>query len=54
MFVYQIRRCPLLCRLCRLSDKNDFGRVASGLEKSGKFDIFSMSGNCQEILKIGQ
>ena len=29
-------------------------RVASGLEKSGKFDIFSRSGNCQGILKIGQ
>jgi len=29
-------------------------RVASGLEKSGKFDIFSRSGNCQGNLKIGQ
>jgi len=29
-------------------------RVASRLEKSGKFDIFSRSGNCQGILKIGQ
>jgi len=29
-------------------------RVASGLEKPGKFDIFSRSGNCQGILKIGQ
>ena len=30
------------------------GRVASGLEKSGKFDIFSRSGNCPGILKISQ
>ena len=29
-------------------------RVATGLEKSGKFDFFSRSGNCQGILKIGQ
>ena len=31
-----------------------FFRVASRLEKSGKIDIFSRSGNCQGILKIGQ
>jgi len=31
-----------------------YTRVASGLEKSGKFDIFSRSGKCQGILKIGQ
>ena len=29
-------------------------RVASGLEKSGKFDTFSRSGNCQGVLKIGK
>ena len=33
---------------------HSFRRVASGLEKSGKFDIFSRSGNCQGILNIGQ
>jgi len=37
------------------SDKNLlFIRVASGLKKSGKFDIFSRSVTCQGILKIGQ
>jgi len=36
------------------SDFHNSNRVASGLEKSGKFDIFSRSGNCQGILKIGQ
>jgi len=35
-------------------DQKRLTRVASGLEKSGKFDIFSRSGNCQGILKIGQ
>jgi len=33
---------------------NGSNRVASGLEKTGKFDIFSRSGNCQGVLKIGQ
>jgi len=43
-----------VCFVLVKSDGHHNNRVASRLEKSGKFDIFSRSGNCQGILKIGQ